>query len=249
MAAPAAPTPPTPPPAPAAPYTPIVTDFLRLVRAPFTPRRVFEEQREQPTFWLPWVVASVFFVALAIFARPITVQIMRLQAAARGTPMTPSGEQIGAIIAMVSAPVVLLIAAVIAAIVLYLVVMVAGSQARFKGLMTISIFPIMITFLQQLVSAVIVRSRGVETIQNAQDAQLSFGLDLLTSPDFAQAHRALAGFLRGIGPFEIWALVITAVGLMALEKVPRNKAWTACVIAFIIGLAIRAGFTLLSPAA
>ncbi len=249
MAAPATPPPPARPESAAASYTPIVTDFLRLIRAPFAPRGVFEEQREKPTFWLPWVVASVFFVALTFLARPVTVQLMSLEAAARGTPLTPAAERIGAIVAVISAPVGLLIAAVIAAVILYFVVMVTGSQARFRGLMTVSIFPVMITFLQQLISLLVIRSRGVETIQSAQDAQISFGLDLLTSPDFAHAHRAVAAFLRGFGPFEIWALVIMAIGLMALEKVPRNKAWTACAIAFVIGLVIRAGFSLISPAA
>ncbi len=226
-------------------YIPFVTDLLRLLRAPFAPRGVFEEQREKPTFWLPWVVASVFFLALAFFAQPITRQMIQIQAAASGRPVTPSAEQVGMIIALVSAPVALLIGALIAAVVLYLVVMVTGAQARFKGLMTVSIFPVLITFLQQLISLLVLRSRGVETIQSTQDLQVSFGLDLITSPDFAQAHKALAAFLRGIGPFEIWALVITAIGLITLERVPKQKAWIACAIAFVVGLVIRSGLSFL----
>lgn len=224
-------------------YTPVLTDFLRLVRAPFAPRGVFEEQREKPTFWMPWAVLSVIFAVLGVINQPITRQMIRVQAEVAGRPVTPSAETFGLIFSLIGGPIGLLIGALIAAVILYFILMVAGSEARFKGLMSIAIFVAPITILQQCLNSVVLRMRGIETIQNARDIQVSFGLDLLLPAD-SETPRALAAFLRGIGPFEIWALVITAIALMTLEKVPKGKAWTACVISFVIGLVIRAGSAL-----
>jgi hypothetical protein len=224
-------------------YTPILTDFLRLVRAPFAPSGVFEEQREKPTFWMPWLVLSVFFVALSVLMLPITQQIMRVAAEARGQPMPASAGTITTVITLVSAPVGLLIGALISAVVLYLIVMVSGGEARFSGLMCISIFLAPITFFQTAVTFIVLRMRGLESIQTQADMRVSLGLDLLL-PSGSEAPKALAALLRGIGPFEIWSLCICAVALMALEKVPKGKAWTVAVISFVIGLVIRAGSAL-----
>ncbi|HXJ79883.1 MAG TPA: hypothetical protein VMS64_14515, partial [Candidatus Methylomirabilis sp.] len=51
---------------PAVAYTPVLTDLWRLVRAPFAPKAVFEEQQAAPTFWMPWIIVSVVFVVLQI---------------------------------------------------------------------------------------------------------------------------------------------------------------------------------------
>lgn len=226
-------------------YTPIVTDLFRLIRAPFLPRGVFEEQRDQPTFWMPWLVLSVIWVVVAAFMLPLSIQVARAAAAARGQPLPESALTIVRISSLVGPAIGLLIGVLISAVVLYLILMVAGSQVRFKGLMTVSLFASTVAFLQSVVTTIALRMRGVEAIHSPTDLQLSFGLDLLFPVDFAQAHPALAALLRGIGPFEIWAMVITAVGLMALEKVVKKKAWTTAVIAFVIGLVIRAGAVLI----
>jgi len=230
---------PEPQAATAASYTPIVTDFLRLCRAPFAPTGVFEEQREKPTFWLPWLVLAVLFVAVGLVALPFTVQIARISTEAAGRPFPASAESVTKVFAIVLTPVGLLVGILIGAVVLYLVSLVTGVQTRFKGLMTVSLFVAPITFLQTLVTTIALRMRGLENIQSPADARITFGLDNLVSAEYAEAHKAVAALLRGVGPFEIWVLIVTALGLMALEKVPKNKAWTIAIVAFVVGLVIR----------
>jgi len=229
-------------------YTPVLTDLLRLVRVPFAPGGVFGEQQEKPTFWMPWIVLSVIFGVVSFFALPITLAVAHIAAEARGTPLPPSAVTITEVATVVGPAVGLLIACAIGAVILYFILMVQGATARFKGLMCIQIFAATVTVLQTAITTVMLRMRGVESIQSQADAQQSLGLDLMLSPEFAQAHRAIAGLMRGIGPFEIWALVLCAIGLMSLEKVPKNKAWTTAVIAFVIGLLIRAGSALIFKA-
>jgi hypothetical protein len=227
-------------------YTPVLTDLMRLIRAPFAPRGVFEEQRDKPTFWMPWLVLSVLFAVVAFVALPLTLHVARLGAESAGRPFPPAAESITRVAALAGTPIFLLIGLVIGAILLYLVLMVTGAEARFKGLMTVSVFVAPITLFQTLVTTIALRMRGLENIQTMADAKLTFGLDNLVSPEFEAAHKVVAALLRGIGPFEIWGLVVTAIGLAALEKVVPKKAWTASVVAFVLGLLIRAGFAMLS---
>ena len=233
---------------PAVTYIPIVTDLLRLLRAPFAPFGVFDEQREKPTFWLPWIVLSALFMVVGLVALPVTLHIARLSAEAAGRPFPPSAESLTRVLAVGGIPIGILIAVMIGAVVLYFVLMISGAEARFKGMMTVSVFVAPITLIQTLVTTVVLKMRGVESIQTLADARITFGLDNMVSAEFVEAHKAIAALLRGIGPFEIWGLVITAIGLAALEKVPPKKAWTAAIVAFIIGLMIRAGSALVFKA-
>jgi len=226
---------------PAVPYTPVITDLLRLIRAPFAPRGVFEEQRDAPTFWMPWIVLSVLFAVVMVFMIPVTIQGARVVAASKGTPLPPAAVTLTTVLTLVGPAIGLLIGALIGAAVLYLILMVLGASTRFKGLMTIQLFAATVTVIQTAVITVMLRMRGLEAIQSPADAQQSLGLDLVLSPEYVQAHRAIAALLRGIGPFEIWVVVLLGIGMIALEKVPSRKAWTAAVVAFIVGLLIRSG--------
>jgi hypothetical protein len=229
-------------------YTPVLTDLLRLLRAPFAPRGVFEEQRDAPTFWLPWIVLSVLFAVVMVFMLPISIQAAHAAAAAKGAPLPDSALGLIRISTLLGPAIGLLIGSLIGAVILYFVLMISGAEARFKGLMTVSIFAAPVAVLQTAVTTLMLRMRGVESILTPADAQQSLGLDLLFPVDFTQAHKALAALLRGIGPFEIWVLVVTAVGLMALERVAKNKAWTAAIVSFVVGLVIRAGSALVFKA-
>ncbi len=232
------------PPAPAA-YTPVLTDLWRLARAPFAPKGVFVEQRESPTLWIPWALLIALWAAvLVVLLLPLVIEFARNASAAAGRPLPDAA--IGAIrIQVLAFPIAFLVLAVLLAGGIYYVVLVAsGSAPRFKGLMSVSVFSTTVAFLETLVTVIVLRARGAQAIQTPNDLQVSFGLDLLLPVEYVQAHPALTAILRGIGPFQLWSLVITVVGLMALEKVPRGKAWTAALVAYVVGLLVAAGLVL-----
>ncbi len=237
MAAPETPT------APAA-YTPVLTDLWRLARAPFAPKGVFVEQRESPTLWIPWVLLIALWAAVLLALLPLVIEFARNASAAAGRPLPDAA--IGAIRVQVLAfPIAFLIVGVLLGAGIYYVVLVAsGTAPRFKGLMSVAVFSTTVEFLQTLITVIVLRARGAQAIQTPNDLQVSFGLDLLAPVEYLQAHPALAGILRGIGPFQLWSVVITVVGLMALEKVPRGKAWTAALVAYVVGLLVAAGLVL-----
>ncbi len=229
---------------PAPGYIPVVTDLWRLARVPFMPKGVFAEQREQPTLWIPWLVVMALWLVVLWLLVPLVIEFARNASAAAGRPLPDAA--IGVIRTQVIAfPLLFVVVGILlAAGIYYLVLVASGLSPRFKGLMSVAVFSTSVAFLQTLVTVVVLRMRGAAAVQTPADLQVSFGLDLMFPVEFLQAHPALTAVLRGIGPFPIWALFVTAVGLMTLEKVPRGKAWTAAVVAWVVGLAVGAGLVL-----
>ena len=232
-------------PAPQAPaaasYIPIVTDAMRLVRVLYAPSAVFEEQKEKPTWFTPWLVIAIICVGIGFWQLPYSQRVMEL--AMQAFPNAPqiSAEQMRsrATIGLVVTPVFFLIFALLGAGILYLAVSVAGGRARYKGLLSINVFAQVTIPITLILQGIILRMRGgpSEAITTMADAQPALGLNVLVSAD---TGRFVTTLLAGIGPIPIWALFITAVGLMRLEGVKKNTAWTAAIAAFVVMLLVGA---------
>lgn len=232
----------TPAPAPEAPARiPFVTDLLNLLKVLFSPGEVFAEQREKPTVWIPWLVVSILMVGATFFNAPFIRFGARLAVEARGQPAPPGIENIAVFSQVVAIPIVMLVAIAISAGIMYLVLLAAGGEARYKGLMCVSTFSAIVGVIMMLLTVVVLRLRGLEEVRSVSDLQVSFGLDLLMSQD-ATLPAFLMGLLRGVTPFSIWSLVITAIGVQKVEKQSSGAAWSAAVVSALVMLVVGALF-------
>ena len=228
-------------PAPAGPErTPFVTDIVRLVRVLVSPTAVFEEQREAPTFWIPWVIVSVLMVGISMLNFPYTLAMAKLGAAARGTPFPAAAEGVMRATQFVAVPLVMLIVMLAIAGLMYVVLLAAGGEVRYKGLLSVAVFSGLIGVLQLVAMYVVwtLRSHGGE-LQTVADYQVSFGLDLLLPQD-ASLGKFVDGLLKGISPFSVWGLLITGFGVRAMERTTKGAAWTAAGVSFALGLVLTA---------
>lgn len=232
-------TPETPAAPPAASYTPVVTDLTRLGRVLFSPAAVFEELREAPTFWMPWLVVSILYAAIQFFQRPFQARVREIMMEQAGRPAPPASAASG-IIGMALTPVTVLVLCVIAGAILYGLMAAVGGDTTYKKMLTVVIFAWPLTLLQQALTAVVLSMRGVASISSPMDMFVSFGADLLL-PAEASVGNFIRFFLAGIGPLQIWAVAITAVGLMVLGKVGKTQAWIAATVSYVIGLGVGAG--------
>jgi hypothetical protein len=231
-------------PAAATSYTPFVTDLMRLARAPFAPTAVFEEQREQPSFWMPWLAVSVLIAAGTWLTLPFQSRAMSLTAAAAGQPAPPEWVLL---IGVAAVPVVMLVMLLIGAAILYFASLGVGGELGFKEAMTVTVFGTAVAVFQTFAGVAQLHLRGIESVQTAADVQPSFGLDLLLPAD-VQLGRFLQGVASSLGPFEVWAFALSAIGLMVLGRMSKGKAWTAATIALLFGVLVRGAFSLLRPA-
>jgi hypothetical protein len=229
--------------APAA-YTPFLTDASRLWRVLFSPGAVFEEQRERPTVWMPWLVLTVVLLIIGAVMRPYSVRMIELAAQARGGGQAPPGgaAAIGATIAMVSTPVAFLLLALVSAFVMWLALLFTGGDVRFRGLMSAAVFSEAVAALQVAAQGVVLAIRGgVSAINSTADMQVGLGLNLLLSED-STVPNFVQGVLSGIGPFQIWALALTAIGVATLERQGKAAAWTAAGASYVVLVLLGAVF-------
>jgi hypothetical protein len=226
----------TPPPVGPA-RIPFVTDFVRLARVLVSPTAVFEEQREAPTFWIPWLVISILMLVVATFSFPYTLAMAKLGAAAQGRPFPAAAEGIMRMTQYVAVPIVMLIIVFVVAGVMYVVLMASGTEARFKGLMTVAVFTGLLGVLQGVLMVVVLKLRDPTTMQTVADYQVSFGLDLLLPQD-ASLGKFVDGMLKGVSLFSIWGLAINAIGIRTMEKTSKGAAWMAAGVAFVLTLCI-----------
>lgn len=235
-------TEPTPAPAPASRGIPIVTDFGRVVRVLFSPTAVFEEQRDNPTWFLPWVVIALLAMGVGLTTLPYTDRMMELGMAARGAAgqAVPAGvKTFTRVAAMVGAPIAFLVLALISAGIMWVTLMLTGAKVRFKGLLSASVFSLSTAVIMVALTAVVLRLRGspAEAIRNMQDARVSLGADLLIPAD-AAVGSFLRAVLGGIGPIQVWGCIITAVGVMVLEKQDKGSAWMATLASYVVLLLV-----------
>jgi hypothetical protein len=225
-------------------YTPILTDAMRLARVLVSPRAVFDEQRDKPTWFLPWLVVAIICIVIGIIQAPYTMRMIQLALEARGTAaqVPASAMQTQATIGSVVAPIFFLIFGAIGAGILYLILAVTGSSVRYRAMLSAMIFSQAVLPIQYVLQAVILRMRGAPdvAISSMADAQPALGLNLLLSAEATSSH-FLSALLGGIGPLPIWALIITAVGIMRLDNVKKGAAWTAAVGSYVVLLLVAAG--------
>jgi membrane protein, antimicrobial resistance system len=223
-------------PAPAGPNRiPFVTDFLRMVRVLVSPTEVFEEVREQPTFWIPWVIVVVLLLIVANIGMPFNIQAARIAAASAGRPFPAAAEVTMRTVSMIVIPVITLVILLLSAGVMYVVLLASGGQARYKGLLTVVVFTAMLGILQAVLTLVVLKLRDPTTLRTAADFQVSLGLDLLLPGD-ASLGKFLDGVLRAVTPFSVWSLVITAIGVRTMERTSKGAAWAAATASFALGI-------------
>ena len=222
--------------------TPVVTDFLRMLRVLVTPTAVFEEQREAPTFWIPWLLLCVMLLAVSFLNFPYTLAAARLGSAAAGRPFPAAAETIMRFSMLVAVPLFSLVMLLLTAGLMYLVLMGAGGEVRYKGLMSVAVFSGVVGVLQILATFVVLKLRGPEGLSTVADYQVSFGLDLLLPAD-TTVPKFVEGMLKGISPFSLWGLAITAIGIRTMEKTSKGAAWTAAAVSLLCGLLVGALFS------
>lgn len=208
-----------------------------VVRVLFEPTAVFQRVRERPRFLVPFLVIAAVQVVLAIVNMPFYTQVMRAQMAEApaGAPDPSKFAWIG----IVFAPIGILIFMLIATLVLWVLVSILGGDGRFGTLLSVVAYSsVPSVVLLSIIGAVVLRLRGADGLTSMLDLQPPLGLDLL-APGVTGFTGAI---LKGINPFSIWGLVLTAIGVSETHRVSRGTGYTVAALYFVIALLIGALF-------
>lgn len=208
--------------------------FLDVFRVLFEPTAVFERVRERPKFLVPFLVVCavqlvLYFVNMPFIKAATQAQIAQAQVPAGG-PDPMQFLWIGA----VAIPIVFAIIYLISGLVLWVLTSVMGGEGKFGTLLSVGTYAsVPAVILLSIVGSVILRLQGVEQITSQQDLQPALGLDLLIP-----AKGFLGAVLKGINPFGIWALVLTAIGVSTTHRLSKGTGYVIATIAFLITLCV-----------
>jgi len=88
--------------------------------------------------------------------------------------------------------------------------------------------------LLTLVGLAVLRMRGTEQIAGMEDLQPALGLDLLAPG----AKGLTLALLRGINPFSLYGIFLTATGISVTHKTSKGSAYTAAIVQLLVTLLV-----------
>lgn len=209
---------------------------LDLLKVLYEPTAVFERVREKPKFLAPFVALALAVVVITILQLPYSKAAMVAQMSQRPN-VTPEQVQTAlkfASVGVVVAPVFYAIILVINAFVLWVVMSLVGAEARFTTLLSVTTYASITYILLSAVGLIVLTMRGTSAIASPLDLQPALGLDLL-APDAKGFALAL---LRGINPFSLYGLFVTATGIAVTLRTSKGVAYTGAVLQLLVALTI-----------
>jgi membrane protein, antimicrobial resistance system len=215
--------------------------LLDLLKILYEPTAVFERVREKPRFLAPFAGLAVAVIVLGFLQLPYTKAAMTAQfsqmpnlppeAAQRAMSFAPIG--------LIVAPIFFAIVLLLNALVLWVLVSVLGGEAKFATMLSVTTYAAIAFVLLSAIGLVVLMTRGPGAITGMADLQPALGLDLL-APD---AKGFTLAFLRGVNPFTLYGLFLTATGIAVTHRTTKGTAYTAAVIQLLITLLVTAALS------
>jgi len=192
-----------------------------------SPANVFVDIREgRAPWWQPWLCLSLIYMVIGYLSMPIQLAVMEtnpsnltLDQLDQQIEMT---EKFG-MLQLLATPVIMLIIGLVIGGITYIAVSIMSAKATFKQYFSLAIFASLVTVPSQLISTLVLRARGTESIRSAEDAYVSISLRFLAPEDSG----ILKALLSTIEFFSIWSLVVLAMGLMAIFGLSRGQSIVA----------------------
>lgn len=208
--------------------------FRRFGAIFFSPYQVFDDIREsRANWWQPWLMLSILIVVATILTLP--AQMVALQ----NNPAIEDPEKAEAMVRatqwvqVVVAPIMVLIFTAIVTALSYIVVTLTSKEATFKKYFTLILFTDVVTSLGYLAGALILRARGIDTIQSTEDMKVGLSLRML-APDASPVVRALLGSIEF---FAIWGFTLVVLGVRRIFGLALGAALAASIPLWLFYLA------------
>ncbi len=196
--------------------------FTRLIWIFVSPAKVFDDIREKRVTWVqPWIFASLIYMVITWIAMPIQRALLEVHPSMTSDQIDQQLQVMDrfGFMWIVLAPAGMLIITFVIAGISYVAVTLATRAATFKQYLALSFFTSIVGMMGQLVSSIIVRARGLDSIMGPEDAQMSLSLRAL-APDSA----VVRGLFSSVEFFAIWSLVLVAMGLQRIFGMSRAQA-------------------------
>lgn len=213
---------------------------LDLMRVLFEPTAVFERVRERPRFLAPYLALAAVQLVLGFLQLPYARAALAAQVAtmAQANPQAVEAAQKFAAVGVVVGAIAVALILVINAGILWVLVSVIGGDAKFASLLSVSTYAFTTGILLQIAGLAVLMLKGTGAIAGVEDLQPALGLDLLVPG----AKGFTLAALRGINPFSLWGVYLTATGITVTQRTSQRTGWTVAAIGLLLGLVIAGAF-------
>jgi hypothetical protein len=231
--------------------------FSTLVATLVAPNEAFETLREQPAWATAMVVTILLAMAGGLLGMPAARHMlevsMPLQLAndprVAGLPPDQAQAKIQQMVSFTTTiagytwlfsiayvPVVV----VLEASFLFLVKILARAEQSFVHMLALAAHVQFVALgLGSIVLGAIVALRPVESFRTQADLMASTPTPAWVFP--SAPAKAIA-FFAALGPFQIWATVLLALGLVAIPRLRPPLAWTTAIVLLLFGGLVSAAF-------
>ncbi len=209
--------------------------FASLLDIFIDPPKVFRRIDQGMEWWKGFIPLVIINMVIAWFSLPVQRALVALNE--RGL----SEEQVQATIegmeklgwvGLIAVPIVIIIMLLIAAGITNLVINIVSARSDFKKCLSLMTFAGFISVLEQAISVIVVRSRGLDAVESAADLQIQIGPGAL----FTEAEGFMAALWKSLSLFQIWYFIVFVLGLSVIFRIDRKKAAVPAIVMWLIGL-------------
>ena len=192
----------------------------------FQPRKAFEDINKKPNWLTIFIILAIGTIIINYLTLPFMMKITKLSISSYISPdeaekVLETAKRMQ-IMGIFSSPLLLLIGFLIVALVIWLAVNLF-SEVDFKRIFSMVVYCGIIPFFSSVLSLIILEIRGLQSIENAMDIQVSLGLDIfLPKSDLSLPLKMV---LSNINVFSIWWVVLIGLGISVISKISKFKSF------------------------
>jgi len=252
MSSPTGPTPPppqqysSPEPALIAPTGPGLSEPQRLINTFIAPSKTFEDLKRNASWWVPWVVTSIFIVIFGVVAVQKIDMVQFLQreidkspsAQRRMEQLTPEQRQKGLAMQATGTKVVFYIyplftlvgGLIIAAVLMAVFNFMLGAEVPFQRAMAVvfySYLPFIISTILLTVSVLVSSDPNTIDLTNPMPTNPGFFMD-------PQGNKFIYSIVSGLDIFNIWVVTLLGLGFAASSSNRKPAIRTGITTMFIV---------------
>jgi membrane protein, antimicrobial resistance system len=202
-----------------------------------SPKRVFSDVDAGAPWWQPLIWALLLTLIIGYIAMPVQVQLLRLRADQMSEEQIEQAVKyvpVGLVVTLL----MVVIAGFVVAGVSYIVVSLLSERATFRKHLAIYFYASIVVSLGLLISNLVVRTKGIDSIRTARDASASFG----PAAFVPEGQKILYAILSTFDIFSVWFYALMILGVMHVFRVSWRSAllvvipiWLFSVVFAIIG--------------
>lgn len=192
------------------------------------PTEQFERIKERPKIWIAMIIITILFIIgtwLTTLGMDIVGEVEGVELDEESAAMVQTFAVIGSVIGALFIPIFTVL---ISSFIYWVIAKIVKSEVSFKQLFSMNTHILIVSAIGLIINGAIMAMVGVN--MDNPDAMFTSLGSLVSSGGI------LGAILNNIEVFQIWVVVLTAIGLNKVAEFSKGLAWTISILFFVIGI-------------